>query len=50
MSDKKPVSDDGLQNPIVHEGGDTDEVSTNERADDEATVQQPSGEEAPRAQ
>ena len=41
------MADDGLQNPLVHEGGDTDEVVTNERGDDKATVQQPSGDEIP---
>ena len=41
--------DDGLQNPLVHEGGETDEVSTNELGDEKATVQQPSGDEVPSA-
>lgn len=44
------TSDDGLQNPLVHEGGETDEVVTNERGDDKATVQQPSGDEVPNAE
>lgn len=48
MSDRFP--DDGLQNPLVHEGGETDELDSNERGDDKATVQQPSGEEVPDAQ
>lgn len=42
--------DDGLQHPLVHEGGETDEVVTNERGDDKATVQQPSGDEVPRSE
>jgi hypothetical protein len=50
MSDQAAGPDDGLQDPLVHEGGDTDDVSTNERADGKVTVEQPSGEEAPRAQ
>lgn len=48
MVAEKP--DDGLQHPLVHEGGDTDEVATNERGDDKATVQQPSGAEVPNAE
>ena len=50
MSDRAAAPDDGLQNPLVHEGAETDEVSTNEHADGKVTVEQPSGEEAPRAQ
>ena len=49
MSDRA-TPDDGLQNPPLHEGGETDDVSTNEDADRKVTVEQPSGEEAPRAQ
>ena len=43
-------ADDGLQNPLVHEGGETDEVSTNEQGDDKVTVRQPSGDEVPTAE
>ena len=46
MSDQTPGPDD-LQNPLVHEGGETDGVDTNERGDDKATVQQPDGGEVP---
>lgn len=48
MADQAAPPDDGKQNPLVHEGAQTDEVDTNERGDDKVTVEQPSGEEVPR--
>lgn len=36
--------DDGLQNPVVHQGDEPDGLDTNERADESATIRQPSGE------
>lgn len=45
----KESPDDGKQNPLVHEGGATDEVDTNERGDDKATVEQPTGGDVPQA-
>ena len=47
MSEQVPGPDDGMQNPLVHEGGETDGVDTNERGDDKATVEQPDGGEVP---
>ena len=49
MSEQTSSPDDGLQNPLVHEAGEADEVDTNERADDKATVQQPDGGAVPDA-
>lgn len=49
MSDQTAVPDDGKQNPLVHEGGETDEVDSNERGDEKVSVQQPSGGDVPRA-
>ncbi|MDP9068403.1 MAG: hypothetical protein M3N53_08690 [Actinomycetota bacterium] len=37
-------ADDGLQDPLVHEGGPPDGIDTNERGDERVQVQQPSGE------
>ena len=49
--DKKDRSDDGLQHPLTHEGADPEPgYDSNERADDRVRIEQPSGEEAPRAE
>lgn len=48
MSERPVDPDDGLQNPLVHEQGQTDEVDSNERGDDKATVEQPSGAPLPK--
>lgn len=45
------LADDGLQHPLVHEGGGaapTDD--TNEKADDKVDIVQPSGDPAPHAE
>jgi hypothetical protein len=49
MSDRSPASDDGLQHPLVHEPGENVELDSNERGDDKAAVEQPSGAEVPEA-
>ncbi len=41
--------DDGLQNPVVHEGAPSDLHDSNEAADDKIVVLQPSGDPAPEA-
>ncbi len=49
--DKKERTDDGLQNPLTHTGADPEPgYDSNERADDRVRIEQPSGEEAPRAE
>jgi len=49
MPDPPSEADDGLQHPLVHEPGEHVEVDSNERGDDKATVEQPSGAEVPEA-
>lgn len=45
------LSDDGLQHPLVHEGGGSSpNYDTNEAADSKVEVLQPSGDQAPSAE
>lgn len=42
--DKDEARQEGLQNPLIHEGAAADPVEdTNERADDAADIRQPDG-------
>ena len=44
------TADDGMQNPLTHEGATSDPTDTNERGDDKATVVQPSGDPVPNSE
>lgn len=45
------LADDGMQHPLIHEGGGpAPTYDTNEAADDKAEILQPSGDPAPHAE
>jgi hypothetical protein len=47
MADRAP--DDRKQNALVHEPGQAEDLDSNERGDDKASIEQPSGKEVPQA-